>query len=190
MTLFEYISIATTIVLSFSLSRTLSNMAPAFLSPARYWVHSLWVLGLLIGHVNMFWQLWLYQSVESWTLLTFVLLLLGPIMFLVCASLILPQEPADNYQAYFESVRVPCYGVLIAIQVQPIPLTLLLFDISLFHPIHILNLLFAVPFLVGLIMQKTWLDKVLVCIWFIGLLAGLAANNTHDAALEVLRSLQ
>ncbi len=85
MTLFEYISIATSLILSFSLARTLTNFAPIFTSENRYWVHSAWVVGLLVNHAILFWDIWLYQRVEVWTLVEFVLLLMGPIMLLIGA---------------------------------------------------------------------------------------------------------
>ena len=53
MTLFEYISVATSLVLSFSLARTLTSCAPIFAADRRDWVHSTWVLGLLVYHATL-----------------------------------------------------------------------------------------------------------------------------------------
>ncbi len=128
MTLFEYIAIATSLILSFSLARTLTNFAPIFASEHRYWVHSAWVLGLLLNHASLFWGIWLYQGAEAWTLVEFVLLLMGPIMMLIGASLLVPVGVVPDYRIYFESIRGPFYFVLIAISIQPIPLPYLLFD--------------------------------------------------------------
>jgi len=104
MTLFEYISIATSLILSFSLARTLTNFAPIFASEHRYWVHSTWVLGLLVSHAILFWDIWLYQGVEVWTLVEFVLLLMGPIMLFIAASLVVPIGAVPDYRIYFESI--------------------------------------------------------------------------------------
>ena len=185
MTLFEYMSIATSLILSFSLARTLTNFAPIFASEHRYWVHSAWVLGILVNHATLFWQIWLYQGVEVWTLVEFVLLLMGPIMLLIGASLLVPVGAVPDYRIYFESIRVPFYSVLIVISVQPIPLPYLLFDIPIINPLLLSNLIFAFAGVVGLVGRKRSIDMVLVCFWILGVIGGLFVNNDH----EVTRAL-
>ena len=189
MTLFEYISIATSLILSFSLARTLTNIAPIFTSGHRYWVHSTWVLGLLISHAGLFWQIWLYQGVEVWTLLEFVLLLMGPIMLLIGASLLVPVAPVPDYRVYFESKRGPFYSVLIVLHVQPIPLAYLLFDIPFIHPLLLSSLIMASAGVVGLVGRKRSIDMVLVCFWFLGVIGGMIANNDHEVTRALFESL-
>ena len=190
MTLFEYIAIATSLILSFSLARTLTNIAPIFAAEHRYWVHSAWVLGLLVSHASLFWQIWLYEDVEAWTLLEFILLLMGPILLLVGASLLVPVEPVSDYQRHFESIRVPYYSVLIALHLQPIPLAHLLFDIPLLNPLLLSALIITSAAAVGLISRSPPVDKVLVCFWFLAILGGMAASNDHDATRALMDSLR
>ncbi len=189
MTLFEYISIATSLILSFSLARTLTNFAPIFTSEHRYWVHSAWVLGLLLNHVSLFWGIWLYQGVEAWTLVEFVLLLMGPISLLIAASLVVPVGAVPDYRVYFESLRGPFYSVLIVIQIQPIPLLYLLFDVPFIHPLLLINLIFAAAAVVGLVGRKRSIDVVLVCFFILGVIGGLFATNDHEVTRAVMESL-
>ncbi len=189
MTLFEYISIATSLILSFSLARTLTNIAPIFASEHRYWVHIVWVLGLLVSHANMFWGIWLYQGAEVWTLVEFLLLLMGPIMLLIGASLLVPVGAVPDYRIYFESIRVPFYSVLIVLHVQPIPLAYLLFDIPFIHPLLLSNLIFASAAVVGLVGRKRPIDMVLVCFWILGVIGGMIANNDHEVTRSLIESL-
>jgi hypothetical protein len=94
------------------------------------------VLALLVYHATLFWQLWLYQSVGDWTLLKFVVLLLGPIMLLIGVSLLVPIETVPDFRAYFESMRGPFYSILIVMQLQPMIALYFLFDLPVsFHPI-------------------------------------------------------
>lgn len=194
MTLFEYISIATSLILSFSLARTLTNLAPIFASQRRYWVHSAWVFVLLVYHASLFWQLWLYQGVEVWRLMEFLLLLMGPIMLLIGVSLLVPTEAVSDYRAYFESIRRPFYSVLFVVQLQPIPLPYLLFDQPLVvHPRLLSNLLFvllfAVAALVGLVGQRRSIDMVVVCLYMFGVIGGLFTINDHEAMMQSVRAL-
>ncbi len=190
MTLFEYISIATTLILSFSLARTLTNIAPIFSPEHRYWVHSAWVLGLLVLHAQLFWQIWLYQGVEVWTFVEFVLLLMGPIMLLIGASLLVPAGAVPDYRIYFESMRGPFYSVLIVITVQPIPLPYLLFDIPLIHPLLLSNLIFAAAAVVGLVGRKRSIDMVLVCFMILGVIGGLFMKNDPEVTRALMESLR
>jgi hypothetical protein len=189
--LFEYISIATSLILSFSLARTLTNLAPIFASPRRYWVHSTWVLALLVYHANLFWQLWLYHEVASWEFPEFLLFLLGPTLLLVSVSLLVPTEPVEDYRAYFESTRRPFYSVLIAMQLQPMPLPFLLFDIPFSaHPLLLGNVIFAAIATVGLLGRRHVIDAVLVCLYVLGLAGGMATLTDHETMMEAVRSLR
>ena len=67
MTPFEYVAIATSLILSFSLARALSNLAPIFVSRERYWVHSVWVVLLLSNHLIIFFGTGTNHGVEIWT---------------------------------------------------------------------------------------------------------------------------
>ena len=188
--LFEYISIATSLILSFSLARTLSNLAPVFTTGRRYWVHGLWVLGLLTYHVTLFWQLWLYGAVDSWTLAEFVLLLLGPVTLLIGVSLLVPTDPVASYRAHFEAIRVPFYGVLVAMQLQPIPLFYWAFDVPFaVHGLFIGNLVFAGIGLVGLIARNARVDGVLVCLFVLGVVSGSLAFNDHTTMIDSVEHL-
>lgn len=190
MTLFEYISVATSLILSFSLARTLTNLAPIFASERRYWVHSVWVLGLLVYHATLFWQLWLYQGLEDWTLAEFVVLLVGPITLLIGVSLLVPTERVPDFRVYFESMRGPFYSILIVMQLQPMLALYLLFDIPFsVHPTLLSGLIFAAAAVVGLFARKSAIDMVLVCIFVLGIVGGLFTINDHDAMMESVRAL-
>ncbi len=190
MTLFEYIAIATSLILSFSLARTLTNFAPIFASDNRYWVHSAWAVGLLVNHAILFWDIWLYQGVEAWTLVEFVLLLMGPISLLIAASLVVPVGAVPDYRIYFESIRGPFYSVLIVLHVQPIPLAYLLFDISIIHPLLLSNLIFAAAAVVGLVGRKRAIDMVLVCFMILGVISGLFIKNDPEVTRALMESLR
>ncbi len=190
MTLFEYISIATSLILSFSLARALTNLAPIFASEHRYWVHSAWVLVLLVSHASMFWTLWLYQDAEAWTLVEFVLLLVGPLMLLIGASLLVPVGSVPDYRIYFESIRRPFYSVLIVAQLQDVPLAYLLFDIPIIHPLRLSNLILVSAFVVGLMGRKRSIDLVLVCFFILAVISGMYVNNDHEVTRALYESLR
>lgn len=184
MSLFEYISIATSLILSFSLARTLTNVAPIFAGERRDWVHAAWVVGLLAYHVTLFWQLWIYGAAPAWTLPEFLLLLAGPITVLIAVSLLVPLEHAADYRAHFESVRSPFYVVLVTMQLQPVPLLYFAFDLPFeFHPMFVSNIVFALAAVAGRLARRRAVDATLVCFFLLGVFGGLLTFNSHEAFL-------
>ena len=107
MTLFEYLSVGVSIVLSLSAAQLLINIR-AVLHPAeRYWVHALWVIHLLVIHVMFWWNFWAYREVESWNLAFFALALASPGLLFVCSNaLVLAQRSNKmSWEEHFFSVR-------------------------------------------------------------------------------------
>ena len=106
MTLFEYISVAVSLVLSLSLVRLLNGLSVTLFSERRYWVHSLWLIEIVLLAALAWWNLWGYQNAE-WNFFSFLLVLAVPgSLYLVSAALV-PENPGqiDSWEAYFFSAR-------------------------------------------------------------------------------------
>ena len=66
MTLFEYLAIAFSLVLSFSAMRLVAGL-PYATQRGQYWVHLVFVLSQLLVTVVAFWNLWSFRE-ATWTL--------------------------------------------------------------------------------------------------------------------------
>ena len=108
MTLFEYLAVSVSIVLSFGVIRMLDGIPQAFASGRRYWVHSLWVVNLLWMHVQLWWAFWSYSVRTSWNYPRFLIVLLGPALLYSLAITLVPRDAADvpSWSAHFKLVRV------------------------------------------------------------------------------------
>jgi hypothetical protein len=95
-TLFEYISVAFSIVLSLGAASLLRALRPVFAPDRRYWVHATWVVAILFSHAVAWWSLWSFSVVESWTLVTFLLVLLQPGVLYILASLLVGDAPGSS----------------------------------------------------------------------------------------------
>ena len=58
MTLFEYITVVVSIVLSFGMIRLLGGLRPALSREGRYWVHVAWVGIKLLNLLLFWWGFW------------------------------------------------------------------------------------------------------------------------------------
>jgi len=110
-TLFEYLSVAISIVLALSAGQILTNLREVLDPSRRYWVHALWVVHILMLHIFVWWSLWAYRDVQ-WNLGTFVVILLAPGVLFVCSSTVVPSyaSSVDSWEDYFFTVRQWLFG--------------------------------------------------------------------------------
>ncbi len=93
MTLFEYLAIAFSLVLSFSAMRLVAGLPYAMQKAERYWVHLVFVFSQLLVTVVAFWNLWGFRE-TTWTLPRFVLVLTIPGAIYFGACTLIPNEPS------------------------------------------------------------------------------------------------
>jgi len=106
-TLFEYLSVAISIVLSLSAAQILGNLRAVFNPARRYWVQILWVAVVLYTHLLLWWGFWAYRGVESWNLVMFSLVLLNPVLLFVSSTtLVVDGSKSDGtWEQYFFNIR-------------------------------------------------------------------------------------
>jgi hypothetical protein len=136
MTLFEYISVAFSIVLSLGVATLLGALRRIFSRDRRYWVHATWVLTVLLMHAIAWWSLWSFSAVESWTILTFFLVLLQPGVLFLIASTLVGDEPAttESWHEHFYRVRKWFFSARAVYMVAVIAASWQVLDIELTHP--------------------------------------------------------
>ena len=106
MTLFEFISVAVSIVLALSAGQILLNLREVFDPNRRYWVHAVWVVQALIIHVLVWWSLWAYRDIQ-WDPASFVLVLVPAGVLFVMSSALVPNSSSTvtSWEAHFFEVR-------------------------------------------------------------------------------------
>ena len=75
MSLFEYISVAVSLILSFGVAHLLARMYVVFERGKRYWVHSAWTVITLVVFIAYWWSFWNWNAVSSWNFGWFLLAL-------------------------------------------------------------------------------------------------------------------
>ena len=102
MTLFEYLSVALSIVLAFGATHILGNLRYVLDKDRRYWVHAIWVHLILIGVTAAFWVFWSYRDLE-WTYPRFLIALASPAIGYYNACTLIPEMPGSvaSWREYF-----------------------------------------------------------------------------------------
>lgn len=104
MSLFEYLTISFSLVLSFAVIRIIAAL-PAVLDKARRdWVHSAWTAYTLLAPSWMWWNMWAYHTV-SWNYFSFLSILTGPSLFLVQVTALVPTtvSSVSSWRVHFEA---------------------------------------------------------------------------------------
>jgi hypothetical protein len=140
MTLFEYLAIAFSLVLSSAAMRLMGGLPHAFDKGKRYWVHFCFlVLGLATTAV-VFWVYWSYRD-ATWDLLGFLVALahLGLVYFL--ATTIVPENPGnvDAWREYYYSVRSRYFSAAILFALTSTAMPSLLLGMPLNHPARLVH---------------------------------------------------
>ena len=141
MTLFEYITIASSLILSFGVARLVSGIPELIRSDKRYWLHLLWVFGLLANYPLMFWQMWNYRVVEDWQFFSFLLVLATPAACLLTAHFLIPTHPEEqrDWEQYYYDNRRGIFGSLVVASVLTLYSTFVLLEVEADNPSRFLG---------------------------------------------------
>ncbi len=112
MTLFEFVTVAVSIVLSFGIVRLLDGLRPAFDAGRRYWAHAIWLVITLNGHVMTWWTLWSLARDVEWNYGRFLWLLVGPgILYLMSTALVTDEPRAvPSWRDHYFEIRRWFFG--------------------------------------------------------------------------------
>jgi hypothetical protein len=109
-TIFEYLSIAFSLGISFAVMRGISGLPHAASSGRIYWVHLTWVCVNLAGAFQFYWGFWAFRDIE-WTQPKFISVLAGPALLYAMACILNPDSGSNvaSWREYFYRVRVKLF---------------------------------------------------------------------------------
>jgi hypothetical protein len=140
MTLFEYLAIAYSLVLSFAALRLVAGLPHALDPNRRYSVHLIYVFIMIFATAAAFWGQWSLRDVD-WNFLFFLLTLGGPAVIYFMACTLIPDEPSSigSWQDHFFSVRRSFFGGFCIWALFQAMASALLLHVPLFHPFRLVQ---------------------------------------------------
>jgi hypothetical protein len=114
MTLFEYISVAVSIIIALAIAEGLRGLRSALNSDRRYGIHTAWIFIKLANPIFYWWSIWRFRDFpEVWNMGTFTLVLIMPsIMYLQLHSLVSNNpEKIDDWRGHFYDQRRWFFGL-------------------------------------------------------------------------------
>jgi hypothetical protein len=104
---FSYIIVLTSIILGLGVTRLVGGLGHLLQTRKRrrpYWVHTLWMVNLLLATAIIWWMTFRWRVIEHWTFFLFLFLLLTPTLHYLISSLLFPdqeEETIADWQTYF-----------------------------------------------------------------------------------------
>jgi hypothetical protein len=134
MTLFEYLAVFVSIVVSLGVVRLLEGLPLVLSASRRHTVHAAWVACVLVLHAQVWWAFWSYSVGVTWTYGRFLLVLVPMALLFSLAVVLVPREAhgVPSWAEHFERTRAvffilfACFLVSIGISnwlVLEIPMT-------------------------------------------------------------------
>jgi hypothetical protein len=160
MTLFEYISVAFSVVLSLSAAQLLGNIRSVIDPARRDWVHGLWVVHLLILHVLVWWSGWALRDV-SWNLGSFTLVLSAPALLYVAANALVPSNQSVSMREHFLANRTLFFCTRGLVVLSSYAITYLLLGVPLLSPARISGVFILATCAVGVASSNPRVQGVL-----------------------------
>ena len=112
MTPFEYVTVLISIILGLGITQIMTGVADIIHQWDKmklYWPHLLWILLTFIMHIHEWWYTYDLKKHESWYLISFLFLILYPIMLFVLARILFPfgamETETDFKLFYFNNYR-------------------------------------------------------------------------------------
>ena len=116
MTLFEYLTVAISIVLSMSIVRALENVGDVVDPARRDRVHVIWFLAKGFSPALTWWSIWGLHDQTTWNYFAFLLCLTGPVVLFFQITTLTTREPDEvpDWGEHFMAVRRRFFGAEIA----------------------------------------------------------------------------
>lgn len=172
MTAFEYVTVLISIILGLGITQILTGIADLIHKSERvtvYWPHIIWVLFVLLLHIQEWWLLYELKIYQPWRLPTFLFIMAYPVNLFVLARLLFPfalkGKFIDLKSFYFNGYR-KIFMIFSLSAFMSIAFNLFILNMSLAS--QILQALLLLSFMSIAIkrIQQEWIHKGLVAVVF------------------------
>lgn len=116
---FRYLTVMVSMILGLGMTQLfagIGNLVQIRRRVKLYWLHTVWVLLLIVLHVHLWWMFWALRGVADWTYAGFLYVLIGPGTLVIASHSIIPEllgERIDAEKYYFDTSRL-FFGILTA----------------------------------------------------------------------------
>ncbi|MFO0689444.1 MAG: hypothetical protein U0900_12115 [Myxococcota bacterium] len=179
MSLFEYLAIAFSLVISTSVMRIADGLSESARGTERCWVYRGQLGVALAANVAAFWNFWSFHEAD-WTFPRFVLAVSGPVALYFGTATLVPsdRDAVSSWKEHSRAVRGRFYRSLCAYAVLMAATTTVLLDMGLAHPARAAQL---AVFVLGLAGTSTENERAHQALVVVTIAFGIVALSTLAA---------
>jgi hypothetical protein len=167
MSAFEYVTVLIAIVLSLGIAQILTGVASLIKKSHKvvfYWPHLLWVLFILLLHIQEWWIMYELKAHQPWRLPFFLFIMIYPVNLFLLARLLFPDKYVgkviDMKQYYFKNFR-KLFLLLAMSALVCVLYNLFVLNMSIADQLLQLLLMLSVMFVAIRNLTVEWIHKVL-----------------------------
>ena len=185
MTLFEYIAVANSIILSFALLRLLDAIPHAFNRTQRFWTHCAFLVAITWACVQYWWVSWSYSTVESWTYPKFIVYLVTPALLYSLARTIASPDPSrvDSFREHFGRIRCRFFVLLSIYMITILLGSWFIAGVPFRHPLRLMQGLVVLASASGALVSNPRYIAALAAFYLLGMAATTLVVFSQPAPL-------
>lgn len=116
---FNYLTVMASVVVGLGLTQLLAGIGNFVQIRRRvrfYWLHTGWVLLLIVLHLHMWWSFWVLREVSDWNYGTFAYVLIGPGLLVIASHLVIPEmlDGRIDVERHYYDTHAVFFGLLAA----------------------------------------------------------------------------
>ena len=116
---FNYLTVMASVVVGLGLTQLLAGIGNFVQIRRRvrfYWLHTGWVLLLIVLHLHMWWSFWVLREVTDWNYGTFAYVLIGPGLLVIASHLVIPEvlDGRIDVERHYYDTHTVFFGLLAA----------------------------------------------------------------------------
>ena len=167
MSAFEYITVLIAIVLGLGIAQILTGLASLIKKSYKvnfYWPHLLWIIFILLLHVQEWWITYELKGHKPWRLPFFLFIMLYPVNLFLLARLLFPDKFVGNLidmKAYYYKNFKKLFLLLALSALVSILYNLFVLQLSIIDQLLQLLLMAAVTMIAVRNLKAEWIHKLL-----------------------------
>ena len=116
---FEFIMVLVSIIIGLGIAELLKTVSKIIRGNLEGGLlHILWSVNMINMLIQCFWAYWVYENRVDWTYNELILILLGPIIMYIIASLLyLPNNQYNQFDEYFNNHRFPFFILFMVLMI-------------------------------------------------------------------------
>ena len=165
MTIFEFLSIAVSIVLALALGKLITATPHIFKRETRHLVHGGFFLVTNLAVLAMWWHVWTLSEKETWNFLEFLVMMGSPIALYSAAQILVSHEPSEvrSWEEYFAGAYHWFFGALLASTIFAMVRAVWVLKADASVVLGLVGL--CVVFVVGILSKKLAIQVCVLLLW-------------------------